>query len=97
MVKLESLRHELQLIEGGTDVGIAEVWKDKCRKLIEICKSFKDENEKLQHSAVQQRQLSFSQKSNANEDNNYDTSVLSNQSNNDPTRFKLKNIETTIT
>lgn len=47
LVKLENLRHELQLIEGGTDVGIADVWKDKCRKLIDICKSFKEENDRL--------------------------------------------------
>ncbi|TNV74776.1 hypothetical protein FGO68_gene17549 [Halteria grandinella] len=48
LVKLENLRHELQLIEGGTDIGIADVWKDKCRKLVDICKSFKEENDRLQ-------------------------------------------------
>jgi hypothetical protein len=32
LVKLENLRHELQLIEGGgSDLGAIEVWKDKCR------------------------------------------------------------------
>jgi hypothetical protein len=46
------MRHELQLIEGGTEVGLAEIWKEKCKKLIEICKSFKDENERLHKASV---------------------------------------------
>ena len=46
--KFEGMRHELQLIEGGTEVGLADVWKEKCKKLIEICKSFRDENDRLQ-------------------------------------------------
>jgi len=45
--KLENMRAEIQLIEGSSETGLAEIWKDKCKKLIEICKSFKDENEKL--------------------------------------------------
>lgn len=48
--KLEGIRHELQLIEGGMDVGLADIWKEKCKKLIEICKSFKEENDKLQRN-----------------------------------------------
>ena len=47
MGKLEALRQELHLLE-GQDQSAVEVWKDKCRKLIDICKSFKDENDKLQ-------------------------------------------------
>ena len=46
MSKLENLRQELHLLE-GQDQSAVEVWKDKCRKLIDICKSFKDENDKL--------------------------------------------------
>ena len=46
MAKLESLRHELQLIE-GQDTSAVDMWKEKCKKLIEICKSFKDENERM--------------------------------------------------
>ncbi len=46
MSKLENLRHELQLLE-GQDATALEIWKDKCKKLIEICRSFKDENDRL--------------------------------------------------
>ncbi len=41
------MRTELQLIEGTSEIGLTEMWKDKCKKLIEICKSFKEENERL--------------------------------------------------
>lgn len=47
MAKLENLRHELQLIE-GQDTSAVDMWKDKCKKLIDICKSFKEENERMQ-------------------------------------------------
>ena len=50
MAKMESLRCELQLIE-GQDTGAVELWKDKCKKLIDICKSFKEENERLSFMA----------------------------------------------
>lgn len=30
MSKLENMRNELQLVEEGTDVGIADIWKEKC-------------------------------------------------------------------
>lgn len=52
IVKLEAMRNELQLVEGGADNGMAEIWKDKCRKLVEICKSFKEENERLQRDLL---------------------------------------------
>ena len=52
--KLENMRAEIQLIEGSSETGLAEIWKDKCKKLIEICKSFKDENEKLQYQSLYQ-------------------------------------------
>jgi len=47
IAKLEAMRNELLLVEGGADNGIAEIWKDKCRKLVDICKSFKEENDRL--------------------------------------------------
>lgn len=46
MTKLENLRGELSVIEGQDKTSI-EIWKDKCKQLIDICKSFKEENEKL--------------------------------------------------
>lgn len=39
------MRQELQVIEGGSDT--TEIWKNKCKNLIELCKSYKDENDKL--------------------------------------------------
>ena len=47
--KLEGLRNELALIEGGDFRKQAEVWKDKCRQLVEVCRRFKLDNEALQH------------------------------------------------
>jgi hypothetical protein len=46
MSKLENMRQELSLIE-GQDKGAVNVWKDKCKQLVEICKNFKEENEKI--------------------------------------------------
>ena len=46
MNKLENLRHELHLIE-GQDHSAVEAWKEKCKRLVEICKGFKEENDKM--------------------------------------------------
>ena len=47
MDKLENMRTELQMIE-GTDKTQMEEWKDKCRQLIDLCRVFKTENDRLE-------------------------------------------------
>ena len=46
MTKLESLRQELQMIQGNDQVSV-NFWKDQCQSLFEICKNLKEDNEKL--------------------------------------------------
>jgi|LauGreDrversion4_2_1035121.scaffolds.fasta_scaffold454412_1 hypothetical protein len=52
MSKLENMRTEIKLIEGNSEIGVADVWKEKCKKLIDICKSFKEENERLYEQSL---------------------------------------------
>ena len=46
MTKLESLRYELQMIQGNDQVSV-NFWKEQCQSLFEICKNLKEDNENL--------------------------------------------------
>lgn len=46
MTKLESLRQELQMIQGNDQVSV-NFWKEQCQSLFEICKNLKEDNENL--------------------------------------------------
>ena len=90
MSKLENMRAEVQLIEGSSETGLAEVWKEKCKKLIEICKSFKEENEKLQYQSLYQSNWSQNDNVNASQDHiDIKLHSLQTQLSEDKGRFKL--------
>lgn len=42
--RLEGLRVELRMLEKN-EGSMAEVWKQKCKELIDICNKLKEENE----------------------------------------------------
>lgn len=46
MAKLETLRQELQMIQGNDQVSV-NFWKEQCQSLFEICRNLKDDNERL--------------------------------------------------
>lgn len=48
MTKLESLRQELQAMQGGeAPAQSVSFWKEQCQSLFDICRNLKDDNEKL--------------------------------------------------
>lgn len=49
--RLEGLRMELRMLEKN-EGSMAEVWKTKCKELVEICNSLKTENETLRTRLV---------------------------------------------
>jgi hypothetical protein len=46
MNKLDSLRQELQMIQGN-DTNSLNFWKEQCQSLFSICKNLKEDNERL--------------------------------------------------
>lgn len=46
MNKLETLRQELQMIQGNDQVSV-NFWKEQCQSLFEICRNLKEDNERL--------------------------------------------------
>lgn len=46
--RLEGLRMELRLLEKN-EGSMTEVWKSKCKELVEICNKLKGENDQLRH------------------------------------------------
>ena len=44
--RLETLRTELRMLEKN-EGSMAEVWKQKCKELVDICNKLKDENESI--------------------------------------------------
>ena len=46
MGRLETMKQEVQVME-GSDHSTLDIWKEKCRQLIDICRNFKEENERL--------------------------------------------------
>ena len=53
MTKLETLRNELQMIQGNDQVSV-NFWKEQCQSLFEICKNLKDDNERLVGTITEQ-------------------------------------------
>lgn len=49
--KLEGLRIELKAVE-GPDRATVDIWKDKCRQLIGMCKELQEENDLLQEQLI---------------------------------------------
>jgi hypothetical protein len=66
-------------------LGVADIWKDKCKKLVEICKSFKQENERL--ISMEQKSYSATNSQHLDEGNEYS---ISSEENREITRFKNK-------
>lgn len=52
MERLEGLRMELRLLEKN-EGSMTEVWKTKCKELVEICNKLKGENESLRGKITQ--------------------------------------------
>ena len=50
--RLESLRMELRMLEKN-EGSMAEVWKIKCKELVEICNKLKIENEQYRSRLIQ--------------------------------------------
>jgi hypothetical protein len=46
MERLEGLRMEMKMLEKN-EGSMTEVWKTKCKELVDICNNFKQENELL--------------------------------------------------
>ncbi|CDW82479.1 UNKNOWN [Stylonychia lemnae] len=93
--KLETLRHELFLIEGQDQTAI-DVWKDKCKNLIEICKSFKEENDRLllqtqYQTRFQPSQIDTSRREETNE-SYFDNEVTESSRNNNYDKIGAQNL-----
>ena len=63
MSKLESLRQELQMIQGSDQVSVS-FWKEQCQSLFLICKNLKEDNEKLVKSIANSTTSPFLGKTN---------------------------------
>jgi len=55
MERLESLRVELKLLEKN-EGSVADVWKGKCKELVDICNGLKAENDALRQEQATSRQ-----------------------------------------
>ena len=56
--KHESLRSEIKLMEKN-EGSMADVWKNKCRELVEVCNNLKGENDILRENLKNRQEESF--------------------------------------